>query len=240
MKHLDLVIPTRHRLKKLQKCLDSLEFSKIKCSFGIIIVTDGDDYTADVMRKDSRIARVIAIPDKGLPMGSVYCRNLGIKETHDGVSWGVDDVVYDTDDVVYKKTFIDYTFEKYNLWYPDDDGIMCLNVLNDRLKKRRKNQSLCGMGVVGRKVLERFPDGNLFFPGYFHFSCQEITRLGKRLGKIKLAEDLKVFHKSPAAGYSADRTHYDARIRRRTDLQLSSKRKHEGKVWGLREESTIK
>lgn len=227
MKHLDLVIPTRNRLEKLRKCLDSIDFKKIDFSFAVIVVTDGDSKTATAMRADQRVNTVIEAPvTKRMPRGSVFCRNLGISQTKDGVSWGVDDVIYEGSD------FFNRAFKQYNLVYPNDDGVLAFNVLNNRFRVRKPGQSLCGMGMVGTKWLSQYPERNLFYPGYFHFSCQEIVRLGKKLDKITFAPELKVYHLSPSAGEVVDSTHLEARTKRSSDMILSNTRKHEGYIWG--------
>jgi len=227
MKHLDLIIPTRNRLDKLERMLDSIEFSRIQFDFSVIIVTDNDPISAEKMRQDSRVSKVIEVDSKnGTPIGSVYCRNQGTMLAEDGVSWGVDDVVYDGQD------FFNIAFEKYNSIFSNDEGVLAFNVLNNKHRVRKPGQSRCGMGMVGQQWLSQYPKKQLFYPGYFHFSCQEIVRLGKKFSKLEFAEELKVYHLSPCAGEVVDTTHVDARKYRMKDMKVSGDRKNAGLIWG--------
>ncbi|GAH12444.1 unnamed protein product, partial [marine sediment metagenome] len=63
MKHIDLIIPTRNRWKKLQRCLKSISFDISDIILDVIIICDGDHETAYKLlsSNDSLITRVIYI-----------------------------------------------------------------------------------------------------------------------------------------------------------------------------------
>jgi len=228
MKKIDLIIPTRNRIAKLNRMLDSIRFDKLLFDLSVVIVTDNDSVTAEKMKLDSRISKVIEVNStNGEPNGSVYCRNQGTMLADDGVSWGVDDIIYNGAD------FFNIALEKYNSFFPEDDGILSFNVLNNKTRVRKRTQSRCGMGLAGQKWLLQYPNKQMFCPEYFHFSCQEIVRLGLELKKLKFAEELVVYHLSPAAGEAVDITHVDARKWRNRDKSISNSRALNGLIWGL-------
>ena len=228
MNRLTLVVSTRNRLDKLKRMLDSIEYDNIDFPFLIIIVCDADKATYGAMLKDERVG-VSKLVDSKTPKGSVFCRNVGTQLAIDGVSWGVDDVVYEPG-------FFNRAFVKYNSNFPESDGILAFNVLNNKTRVRKRKQSRCGLGMVGKVWLDRYPERKLFCPEYNHFSVQEIALLGMKLNKLILAEDLKVYHLSPAAGELVDRTHIEARKYRQEDKQVSGRRHKEGKIWGWKNE----
>ena len=228
MNHITLVVPTRNRLGKLKRMLDSIEYEKINFPFLIVVICDADKATYKAMLRDERVS-VAKLVGNEIPKGSVFCRNVGTQLAIDGVSWGVDDVVYEPG-------FFNRAFVKYNSVFPESDGVLALNVLNNRTKVRKRTQSICGLGLVGKTWLDRYPERKLFCPEYNHFSVQEVGRLGKKLNKLVLAEDLKLYHLSPAAGEPADKTHIEARKNRQRDKQVSVRRHKEGKIWGWKNE----
>lgn len=222
MKEITLVIPTRDRVSKLDRCLDSIGRDKIEFPFKVVVVCDGCEKTRDRFSGDQRVDQVIFIAGHH---GSVFCRNHASSSCNDGFSWG-------TDDVIYEDGFFNRAIESYSERFPDDDGVLGFNVLNNRHRVRKMSQSICGLGLVGKKWLERYPQKMLLFPGYFHFSIQEVATLGTRLDKIYLDMGLKVYHLSPAAGEPADRTHIEARKYRAKDKQLFRERCAKGLIWG--------
>ena len=226
MKQLCLIIPTRNRLKKLLRTIESIDILNVNFPMRIVVATDCDSDTADKVDGINPFIDVVRISSsKQRSMGSVFCRNYCTSRAVDGVSWG-------TDDIEYEPEFFNRAFLKYNVAYPDDDGVLAFNVLNNKHKVRVRGQSVCGIGMVGKIWLSRYPNKQLFFPGYFHFSCQEIAVLGLKLGKLHLDESLKLYHLSPAAGEEVDQTHIDARLHRNDDKQLWKQRRIDGLLWG--------
>ena len=88
--------------------------------------------------------------------------------------------------------------------------------------------------MVGQKFLQRYPDKQLFFPGYFHFACQEILDLCLKIGdKFVCDHEAVVLHKHPCNfKEEMDQTHIDARIKKREDHALIKERKEKGLIWG--------
>lgn len=219
MKHIDLIIPTRNRWKKLQRCLKSICFETPDIILDVIIVCDGDHETAHkfLSSNDSLVTRVIYIKKHS---GSVYCRNLVTQTVEDAL-------IYATDDMEFLKGSIDMAIESMREHFPDDDGVIGFNVVSGG------KFSPTAFGFVGQKFLRRYPNRKLFYPEYFLFSCQEIYYLGNKLGKFHLEMNAKINHYHPSKfRKERDKTHHDGRINHAKDKEISNKRHAEGLIWG--------
>lgn len=219
MRHIDIIIPTRNRYEKLCRCLDSIPKIAGGIKIEVAVICDGDNETADKLmgHNDGLITRVTLVREH---RGSVYCRNLITQSTEDAL-------IYATDDIEFKEGAIDAAVEAMHKYFPDEDGVIGFNQVN------AKSFSIAGVGLVGQKFLRRYPNRKLFYPRYFHFSCQEIERLGNKLNRIKLEEKAAILHYHPAKNLSErDTTHIEARRDRMKDRQISSQRRADKIIWG--------
>jgi len=221
VKHIDLIIPTRNRWDKLQRCLRSIPQTLPQIELNIIIICDGDRETCRKLfeSNDSQISQVIFVRKHS---GSVYCRNLATQCAEDVV-------LYATDDIEFKLGAIEAAVEAMHKYYPDGDGIVGFNQVGG------KGFSKAGVALIGQKFLQRYPNRKLFYPKYFHFSCQEIERLGNHLRRIHLEEKAQLIHYHPSFDRNeVDETHREARTRRQADLKISLSRREKHEIWGLR------
>lgn len=219
MKNIDVIIPTRNRYEKLCRCLESIPQSALKVEIGVIVVCDGDSETANKLmgHNDGLITRVSVVRKH---RGSVYCRNLITQATEDAL-------IYATDDIEFKEGAIEAAIKAMHKYFPDEDGVIGFNQVNAR------SFSIAGVGLVGQKFLCRYPNRKLFYPRYFHFSCQEIERLGNKLNRIRLEESAELLHYHPAKNLSErDVTHIEARRDRMKDKLISSQRRADKIIWG--------
>jgi len=219
LKNIDIIIPTRNRYEKLCRCLDSIPKSVGKIKIGVVVICDGDSETANKLmgHNDGLITRISVVCEH---RGSVYCRNLVTQVTEDAL-------IYATDDIEFKEGAIDVAIGAMHKYFPDEDGVIGFNQVN------AKSFSIAGVGLVGQKFLCRYPNRKLFYPEYFHFSCQEIERLGKKLNRIKLEEKAELLHYHPAKNLSErDSTHTEARRDRIKDKLISSQRRADEIIWG--------
>lgn len=219
MKYIDIIIPTRNRLSKLVRCLDSIpqDFKPVKLN--VIIIVDGDHLTAmNLIRPpNGLITKVIYLAEH---KGSVYCRNLVTQSCEDAL-------IYATDDITFNPGAIEAAVKAMKTVFPNEDGVIGFNQIN------ASSFSPAGVGLVGQPFLKRYPNRKLFFPEYFHFSCQEIERLGKKLDKLHLAGDARIIHYHPASNLKErDNTHSEARAYRHTDKEISSNRRANNLIWG--------
>jgi len=216
MNKLTILVPTRNRIIKLKKMLDSIP----KLGYiDIMAVCDGDPATHTFLSalRNPKILSVLIQPQRG----AVYCRNAVSKNIMDGL-------LYTTDDIIFQENAIQNAFECFNKNFPDDDGVVGFvqegNIFHP-----------VGVALVGQKFLQRYPDKQLFYPGYFHFSCQEVYDLCQKLGgKFVQEKQASVLHRHPCNfPEEIDQTHHDARVRRREDHKLIKERKQKGLIWGL-------
>lgn len=224
MEKIDIIIPTRNRYEKLCRCLDSIPKSVLKIKIRVIVICDGDNETAKKLMKhnDGLITRISIVRNH---RGSVYCRNLATQATEDAL-------IYATDDIEFKEGAIEAAVKAMHKYFPDEDGVIGFNQVN------AKSFSIAGVALVGQKFLLRYPNRKLFYPKYFHFSCQEIERLGKKLKRIKLEEKATLLHYHPAKNLSErDTTHTEARRDRIKDKLISSQRRANKIIWGDNNES---
>ncbi len=219
MKHIDIVIPTRNRYIKLLRCLQSIPQNLDGVGLTVVVVCDGDDFTARklIAQENGQVSRVImAFGHKG----SVYCRNLATQAVEDAL-------IYATDDIEFRPRAINAAIAAMARHFPDEDGVVGFNQVN------AQQFSPAGVGLVGQRFLRRYPNRKLFYPGYFHFSCQEIERLGKKLGRLHLEETAHIIHHHPFLNKGEhDSTHREAREHRKADKTLSSARRAKKIIWG--------
>jgi len=217
MEHIDIIIPTRNRLEKLLRCLKTIPQSVNGMPMSITVICDGDPVTAQYLRATLNGVNVICVEKHS---GSVYCRNLMAQTAEDAL-------LYATDDIEFKPGAIAEVIRTMNKWFPDGDGVVGFNQINAR------KFSPTGVALIGQKFLRRYPQRRLFYPGYFHFSCQEIEHLSRKLGKLKLAEKAHIMHYHPAFNKcETDKTHVEARRHKAADKQLSIERFRKGIIWG--------
>jgi len=113
--------------------------------------------------------------------------------------------------------------------FPDTDGMVTLNQSN--MEQGRKG----GVGLVGRKFADRFPERRCFCPDYkiFHADA-ELQTFAESINKFKYGEDAKVTHYHPALFKNEmDDTHINSRKQNSSsDLQIWRERKADGLLWG--------
>ena len=217
MNQIDLIIPTRNRLQKLERCLHSIPSSAGGLPIRVTVVCDGDPVTARHLLAGPNSTRVVNVKEHS---GSVYCRNL--------VSQAVEDaLLYATDDIEFLENAIGEAVKVMEEHFPDGDGVVGFNQIN------ANKFSVAGVALMGQRFLRRYPERKFLFPDYFHFSCQEIEYLGKKLGKILLAEQAEIVHYHPSfVKHERDVTHVEARLYRKNDRSLSNERYDKGLIWG--------
>lgn len=219
MKYIDLIIPTRNRWEKLKRCLNSIPKNIPNVDLNIIIICDGDLQTTQQILNlnDGQISKVVYVNKHS---GSVYCRNLMTQCAEDAV-------LYATDDIEFKPGAIEAAIKAMAEHFPDEDGIIGFH------QGDNQSYSEAGVALLGQKFLQRYPQRKLFFPAYFHFSCQEIERLGNKLEKLYLEKAAEIIHYHPSFNHhEVDETHREARAKRDADRTISVTRRKSHKIWG--------
>jgi glycosyltransferase involved in cell wall biosynthesis len=224
MKKFSIVIPTRNRLKKLYNVLNTIPESS---TYVVKIACDGDKATHDSLKKDYPHVESYYFKDH---RGSVWCRNEIIKNETDGVLPCVDDIVF-------PEGYFDYIFDLFNTTFPDDDGVLGVRQQGEFFEA----YSPTGMALIGKEFLSRYPDGQLYYPRYYHFAAQEIYNLCKKIKEqteketYKLADKYVVKHGKALYSKSIfmDMTHKEARRFKKRDLTVKAElRKTDLGTWG--------
>ena len=219
MKNIDIVIPTRNRYEKLIRTIESIPSSE---HIGVNIICDGDEETyKKLMKCDKHFFRKIkAVILEEKHRGAVYCRNKFISGNC------TDGVLYATDDIVFEPGSIENAFKAFNSHFPDDDGVVGFII-------DLPDWHPTGVALVGKRFLDRYPGHQPFYPGYHHFSCQELYWLSSKLGKFHQEKNAIVKHYHPGFFSNAmDETHREARIHTERDHALIESRQAEGLIWG--------
>ena len=213
-----VVIPTRNRLKKLERALKTIpNFIMGDIPVQIHIVCDGDKQTALHFGNNGKGIKVLLIPGHN---GAVKCRNYALESITSG------HVVYATDDIVFRKNAIENAYRALMNRFPDSDGVIGFHQEGNAYHPT-------GMGLVGEKFLKRYENNHLFNPKYFHFACQEIHWLADKHGKYYLEKNAVIYHYHPQHHREEmDKAHNEARIYRKKDHDLIKDRLAKGLIWG--------
>lgn len=220
MNHIDVVIPTRNRIKKLERTLATIPGTVRGVPVIIHVVCDGDKETEDYCIDHERDLIVYFLPGHN---GAVFCRNAVIRGCTGAVLYAVDDIEF-------RPGAIGWAWAALNEHFPDGDGVVGFHQEGNKYHPT-------GVAMVGQKFLKRYPDKNLFNPEYFHFACQEIYWLADKLGKFHTEKKAVLYHWHPATHKNepkadADTTHAEARIHKKQDMNLIKYRETSGEIWG--------
>lgn len=207
MKSLTILIPTRNRLDSLRRTLASIpEDLRVNVS----IVCDGDRTTFDALGRGDHWEK-IALMDQHA--GSVACRNWLAPAVADGLLYATDDIEFDG------AALLD-VFDQFNARFPDDDGVIGL--------RQNRDHHETGVALMGAAFLDRYPARQPFYPGYWHFSAQEVLWLARSVGRYEPSDRVVVNH----AQTMFDATGKEARAHKARDMAMIRRRKEDGLIWG--------
>lgn len=213
---ISIVIPTRNRIEKLRRTLDSIPGRCLYGEIEVIVVCDGDKKSFDSLRDNPRINRAVLV---AAHRGAVYCRNIVTQQLDNPF-------IYATDDIVFLPGAIKNAELALREHFPDNDGVIGFMQTGNKFHPT-------GVALVGETFLYRYPEKKLFFPEYYHFACQEIHWLAEKLGKFYQCQSAIVQHFHPInMPEEMDRTHVEARIFKDEDMKLKAQREATGLIWG--------
>jgi hypothetical protein len=216
MQRIDILIPTRNRLTKLQRCLSTIPKKVLNIEIQVHILCDGDLQTFNYYKMNSQyICRFF-----GGHNGSVFCRNAEAAECPDAILYAVDDIEF-------MPSAIENATKTMREKFPDDDGVVGFT-------QTGQNQfNPAGVALMGKKFVERYPNKQIFYPGYFLFACQEVHWLANKLNKFYLDDKAILKHYHPNFNkQEMDRTHDDGRIHKKRDHDLIRDRQKKNLIWG--------
>lgn len=215
MDQLTVVIPSRNRISKLEKTLNSIP--KLD-NLEVWVISDDDKETFDFVKNKYKLANVFLSPSH---VGSVACRNFIFSTRTQG------DVIYATDDIIFEPGSIEHARETLYSKFSDQDGVIGF--------KQDRHFHPAGVAIVGKTFIERYPARQLFYPMFWHFACQEVLHYCNKIGDcFFLDKDARIQHLHASLVKNLmDNTHHEARFFKKEDFALSLKRKRAGKVWPI-------
>lgn len=231
-----VVIPTYKRIKKLERCLDSVQKQTYR-DFDVYIYCDNNDYetfeyfsnqSQTTWRKYSCIKMIGTNGKQEFVIGTWNNFFTNYYNRYDAVAWIVDDV----------ELYPNYLRELANCMhqnFPDLDGV--IGAKQECPNHPEYTFKWYGQCLIGRKFIERYKDVDykVCCPDYSHFyQDEEMWMFANELGKFKNCETAVLKHYHPAfVKEEVDDTHPLVRGRvKRVDDGTYAMRRKQGLVWG--------
>lgn len=218
-----IVIPSHHRVKKLEKCLNSIFLNSINLKDVKIYLYFNDIDESNYFRDQLRSFDNVSIRLVGLYRVPNFWNEflLTMKE---------DVLVYLNDDCELLDDSLSIAIEEFNYNFNDNDGILGfnqINILDD-------NKCLAAFGMIGSKFADRFPHRQVWCIEYNRFYCdRELYLFAKEINKFYYCERAKLNHYHPCTDNSLkDRTHYDVRKWLSKDRSIFQLRQQKNYLWG--------
>ena len=219
-----IVVPTRNRLDKLLRMVESAKSTKHKLHFTLI--EDGSEKLATHGWNYDQVTTLVT----GDHVGSVTARNDAVRYCLRHSGRHVDMILLAVDDIVFLEGSIDHAVRSLRTKFPKRFGAVGFRIL---LNEKTHNS---GVVLVWSDLAEAFPNGKLFFPGYWHFAAQEFKTALRRLKLMYEDNEALIEHYHPRrCREEMDGTHRDARKRKQKDTGLWKERKSKKMLWGMKE-----
>jgi glycosyltransferase involved in cell wall biosynthesis len=186
-----VLIPTRGRYEKLEKCLKSLIDNTKYPDYEVIVIVDKDDPESIEVVKGLPYndVEIIIKEKREMYVGKI---NSGFHATNSPL------VVFLADDVYVQPNWLAEAVSTFNKSFPDGMGLVSF--------KDEFDNRIAGHGLISRKYVEEYLNGNIFWPGYQHYWCDcELTVRSKKWGRYAYAEKAETFHDRPSREGARDK-----------------------------------
>lgn len=183
MEKVSVLIPTRQRYKKLAKCLNKLFENTVYPNYEVVVIADKDDpESIEVVRKlKFDDVKVLVKEKREMYVGKI---NEGYHKTDSPL------MVFLADDVEVQKNWLTEAVKTFSDSFSDKMGLVSFQ---DEFDNR-----LAAHGLISRKYVETFLNGNIFYPGYVHYWCDcELTVRSKKWGRYAHSDRARIFHNRP-------------------------------------------
>lgn len=220
---IDIVIPSKWRLEKLNRCLSSIFDSSNNTKAQVFLYLkfsephEHEHYKTILENLD--FVKCELINSYSVP--SFWNSHLNTMTS--------DLLMYINDDIILHPDTLEVINQEYLLHFPKLDGVMGLNQVNIP-----EEQAVEGaFGVIGRNYCKRFPNNQAWCPDYHRFWADyELWQYSKSINKFYFCRNAKLEHFHPAFGGTNDATHKDVRRYLSQDKATYRKRKDLGCLWG--------
>lgn len=137
------------------------------------------------------------------------------------------DALFCTDDIRFERSAISTAMRTLYRNFPDGDGVVGLCQSNIP-----QGYDLA-FPLMGKRFLDRFHPGDLFFPGYLHqYNDGELGVTIKAWGNWVFEPEARIEHDHPCAtGLPPDETFVRARLRKGEDEAIWAERRAKGIIW---------
>lgn len=206
--HVNIIIPTWNRPQLLSQTISSITKSTYK-DYSIIVIVDGNLKLVDLLIKQP----VMIIVNRER-RDWVYSMNKGLRLA---VS---DAVMYASDDLVFSPNCLAVAVATLKEKFPDGNGLIGIN------------QTVVGcssaFGIMGRKLMEHFPNRQVFCPDYIHLASDF------ELGKYARTNNIFYYCKEAVMNHQRLRDETWQRVARvkNRDLQIQAQRAEKNLIWG--------
>jgi hypothetical protein len=180
-----VIIPTINRFASLISTIATIEKSDVSDNIIIGIIVDGEKYEPYYKKIKNHYRDKKNI--------KVYI-NRNRRGWGNSINWSIkyfeaDYYVAASDDLLFNKDAIRKAKAKLNKSFPDGDGVIGFNQTNMR--------HFCpgAFVMIGTKWAQRFPERQIFYPGYIHFCVDsEHWHYAKSKNKFIFAKEAELKH----------------------------------------------
>jgi len=207
-----IIIPTcsSERIPLLIQTVESIQAGSYK-NVHPVIIADGNPYIQKVANKQLHHVSVISNEER---KDWIFSSNRVLKE------FDSDYYIYASDDLIFPPDCIKNAMITMQLLFPDGFGVVDLG---------RKDRGT--FGLFGHKLIDHFPNGEVFCPDYIHYSGDsELCRATKRMKKYVFPPE----RESQVQHFRMnDETRILARRVRTRDHEIRRRRTEKDYLWGI-------
>jgi glycosyltransferase involved in cell wall biosynthesis len=207
-----IIIPTcsSERIPTLIKTVESIQAGTYK-NIHPIIVADGNPRIEREAKEKLHSVSVISNRER---KDWVFSINRVLKE------WDSDYYIYASDDLIFPGGCIKYAMATMQERFPDGFGVVSIG------KKGR-----AAFGLIGRKLVEHFPDRQVFCPDFIHYAGDsELMRTVSKLGIYAFPPQRESMVRHARM---KDETWRLARSVKNRDHKIRQEREEKGYMWGV-------
>lgn len=211
-KKIVVIIPTcsSERIPLLIQTVESIQAGSYK-NVHPVIIADGNQHIYEVAWKK---LHNVSITMNKTRIDWVASMNRALRQ------WDSEFYIFASDDLIFPRDCIKHAIATMQRRFSDGFGVVAIG------KKTR-----CTFGLLGRKLVDHFPERQVFCPDYVHFcSDPELMNMAKRL---------KIFAVPPERESQVkhfrnkDETWRLARANRDRDREIHAERQEKGYLWGI-------
>jgi len=193
MEKVSVLIPTRQRYKKLEKCLTKLFENTVYPNWEVVIIVDKDDLGSlllahEIEMSHTKEVKILQKEKREMYVGKI---NEGFHQTDSPL------IVFLADDVLVNRNWLTEAVKTFNESFPDGLGLVSFqDEFDDRLAPH---------GLISRKYVEKYLKGNIFHPDYVHYWCDvELTVRSVGWGKFAHCPKSRIVHTRRAKAEERD------------------------------------